>query len=162
MILEDGKGVELVDREEEVTLLEEVEEAALLEEEGTGLEEARVLKDEGLEIRVLEDVSLELGDAFVLEVLVDLAEDVEVVDDLTDEDLIELLLRRLEELFLTDERIKCDEIIDDENVRVVADPAWSCVDITCKVSTVVKTLSVWQLTQPTKSAGERLESFIPR
>ncbi len=54
--------------------------------------------------------------------LANLADDVEVVDDLVDEGLIELLLRRLGELDLTDDRRRCEKMIDAESVRVVAGP----------------------------------------
>jgi hypothetical protein len=77
-----------------------------------------------------------------LPIPVNLADDVDVVIDLMDEDLVELALRLLEELAITDDRITWEEMIDDESVRVVAGSVWPCVDITYKVSTVVKTQSV--------------------
>jgi hypothetical protein len=77
-----------------------------------------------------------------LPIPVNLADDVDVVIDLMDEDLVELALRLLEELAITDDRITWEEMIDDENVRVVAGSVWPCVDITYKVFTVVKTYSV--------------------
>ena len=43
---------------------------------------------------------------------------------------------------------------------VVAGPVWPAVEITYKVSIVVKTLTVWQVTNAAKTAVESIESFI--
>ncbi len=62
----------------------------------------------------------------------------------------------------TDDKKTCEVITDDETVRVVGGSGWPCVDITCIVSTVVKTSSFWQLRNPAKNVLQSVETFILR
>jgi hypothetical protein len=75
--------------------------------------------------------------------------------------LLLLLLRSGNlELGSIDDKNTCEVIIDDETVRVVGGSVWPCVDITCIVSTVVKTLSLSQLKNPAKKVLQSIETFI--